>query len=103
MSALQRYPKFGTSGSHPRTKQALGERSSRMATTQSHQNFVPVKRLIIVIDLAGFTKAAQSAGDAKIVAFLQEYYAACEEVLNKKDGMVIKFMGDACLSIFPPE
>jgi class 3 adenylate cyclase len=74
-----------------------------MATTQSHQNFVPVKRLIMVIDLAGFTKAAQSAGDVKIVEFLQDYYAACEEVLNKKDGTVIKFMGDACLSMFAPE
>ena len=74
-----------------------------MATTQSHQNFVPVKRLIMVIDLAGFTRAAQSAGDVRIVAFLQDYYAACEEVLNKKDGTVIKFMGDACLGMFPPE
>src|SRR5438132_5385892 len=74
-----------------------------MATTQSHHNFVPVKRLIMVIDLAGFTRAAQSAGDVRIVAFLQDYYAACEEVLNKKDGTVIKFMGDACLGMFPPE
>ena len=74
-----------------------------MATTQAHQNFVPAKQLIMVIDLAGYTKAAQSAGDAKIVLFLQDYYAACEEVLSEKGGAVIKFMGDACLAVFPPD
>jgi len=65
--------------------------------------FVPVKRIIMLIDLAAFAKASQSAGDVKIVAFLQDYYAACDAVLNGKGGTIVKFMGDACLATFPPD
>ena len=64
---------------------------------------VPVKRIILLIDLAGFAKASQTADDSEIVEFLQDYYAACAEVLSPKGGTVVKFMGDACLATFLPE
>src|SRR5579862_9111652 len=65
--------------------------------------FVPTKRLIILIDLAGTTKAFQSEGDVKMATLLQQYYVDCETVLTEKGGTVIKFMGDACLAVFPPD
>jgi class 3 adenylate cyclase len=102
MSALPRYPKSGPAGVTPALNR-FKAKGVEVSKTQTHQSLVPVKLLIVVIDLAGFTKAAQSAGDVKIVAFLQDYYAACETALSEKGGTVIKFMGDACLSVFPPE
>src|SRR5712691_603913 len=97
MAALDRYPKMGPAGVTPASNQAIGKGVTTM------DKFVPVKRIILLIDLAGFAKASQTAGDAEIVAFLQDYYAACEEVLNGKDGTVVKFMGDACLATFQPD
>src|SRR5437867_1023081 len=77
----------GPAGVTPAFNQATGKGEPLM------DKFVPVKRIIMLIDLAGFAKASQSAGDAKIVEFLQDYYTACEEVLSAKGGTVVKFMG----------
>src|SRR5437867_12829 len=74
-----------------------------METKDPKQNFTLSKRIIVLIDLAGFAKASQSAGDLNIAAFLQDYYTACDEIMVRKGGTVIKFMGDACLATFPPE
>jgi len=60
------------------------------------------KRIIVVIDLAGFTKAFQTTADDKMVAFLHDYYGQCEKLLTPKGGDVIKFIGDACLAVFDP-
>lgn len=67
------------------------------------ESFVPTKRIIVLIDLAGCTKAFQSNDDAKMAAFLQDYYVACEKVLTEGGGTIIKFMGDACLAVFPAD
>jgi class 3 adenylate cyclase len=74
-----------------------------MDTKESAPQFVPTKRLIILIDLAGSTKAFQSEGDIKMAALFQQYYVDCETVLTEKGGTVVKFMGDACLAVFPPD
>jgi class 3 adenylate cyclase len=58
------------------------------------------KRIIVLVDLAGYAKAFQTEGDEKIVAFLQEFYAACEKVVTRRSGTIIKFIGDACLAVF---
>src|SRR5262245_51008889 len=58
------------------------------------------KRIIMLVDLAGFAKAFQTAGDEKMVAFLQEFYAACEKVVTRRGGTIVKFIGDACLAVF---
>jgi class 3 adenylate cyclase len=66
-------------------------------------SFVPTKRVIVVIDLAGYTKAVQSEGDLKAVKFLQGFYTECEKSISGRGGTIIKFMGDACLAIFPAD
>ena len=63
-------------------------------------SFEPTKRVIVLIDLAGCAKAFQREGDEKMVAFLQDYYVACEGAVTRRGGTVIKFMGDACLAVF---
>ena len=74
-----------------------------MDTKESGPEFVPTKRVIILIDLAGSSKAFQSHGDIKMASLFQQYYTDCETVLTGKGGTVIKFMGDACLATFPPD
>jgi class 3 adenylate cyclase len=54
----------------------------------------------MLVDLAGSAKAFQTEGDEKIAAFLQEFYAACEKVVTRRNGTIIKFIGDACLAVF---
>jgi class 3 adenylate cyclase len=71
-----------------------------MDPTVSRVSFHSVKRTIVVIDLAGYTKAFQSAGDEKMVDFVQDYYEACEKAITAQGGKIIKFIGDACLAVF---
>jgi class 3 adenylate cyclase len=66
-------------------------------------SFVPGKRIIVLANLAGCTKAFQSRSDEKMAAFIQEYYVVCDNTLTEAGGTIIKFMGDACLAVFPAE
>ena len=65
--------------------------------------FVPEKRIILLVDLAGATKAFQSQSDEKMAAFLQEFYDGCDKALTGGGGTIIKFMGSNCLAIFPAD
>ena len=58
------------------------------------------KRIIVLVDLAGFAKAFQTAGDERMVSYIQKFYAACEKVVTRRGGTIIKFIGDACLAVF---
>jgi class 3 adenylate cyclase len=59
-----------------------------------------MRRVIVVIDLAGYAKAFQARDDAHMAALLDEYYRWCEQVLVGAGGVILKFMGDGCLAIF---
>ena len=61
------------------------------------------KRVIVVYDLASFTRAAQGRDAIEVWAFLEDYYALCGDLIGGAGGRVVKFVGDACLAIFPPE
>ena len=74
-----------------------------MSTTDPHARFVPTKRIIAAIDLAGFARAFQRHDDAQMAALLEEYYALCDARLSAASGQIIKFMGDGCLAVFPAE
>ena len=60
-----------------------------------------VKRLIVLVDLAGYAKAFQSHTDEQMAALAQEYYVDCDRVFTENGGFIIKFIGDACLAVFP--
>ena len=62
--------------------------------------FQLTRRVIVLLDLAGFAKLFQTESDERMAGFLQNYYAACEEIVTRRGGTVIKFMGDACLATF---
>jgi len=66
-------------------------------------SFRPTRRIIVVLDLAGFAKSFQTQSDEKMAAFVHDYYVACEQAITRHGGEVIKFIGDACLAVFPTE
>src|SRR4026209_2093498 len=66
-------------------------------------SFQPTKRIIVLVDLAGYSKAFQTTPDEKMAAFLDDFYVACEETITSRNGQIIKFIGDACLSVFPAD
>lgn len=73
-----------------------------MDSKNPEEDFVPVKRVILLVDLAGAAKAMQSE-DVKMVRFIQDHYAVCDKVVSEKGGAIIKFMGDGCLAVFSAE
>jgi class 3 adenylate cyclase len=66
-------------------------------------SFHSTKRIVVVLDLAGFAKSFQTHSDEKMAAFVHDYYVACEQTITRRGGEVIKFIGDACLAVFAPE
>jgi adenylate cyclase len=61
------------------------------------------KRVVMAVELAGFTKAFQTRDDVEVARFVDEYYALCERVMTLKRGRIVKFMGDGCLVVFPAD
>jgi class 3 adenylate cyclase len=81
----------------------LQEIGAKMDTNDLPSNFQTTKRVIVLVDLAGYAKAFQSEGDDKMAAFIQNFYVECERVITKHEGVLIKFIGDACLAVFAPD
>ena len=61
----------------------------------------PLKRVVMTVELAGFTKAFQTKEDEAVARFVDEYYSLCQRVLGARRGRIVKFMGDGCLVVFP--
>ena len=74
-----------------------------METSDSVSDFATADRVIVLVDLAGYSKAFQAHGDLAMAAFTQQYYDACVRALTGHGGMVVKFIGDACLATFAPD
>lgn len=73
-----------------------------MAPDQVSPDYQAAKRVIMAVDLAGYTKAFQTRDDGAVARFVDEYYALCEGIVTRKQGTIVKFMGDGCLATFPP-
>ena len=56
--------------------------------------------VLAVIDLASFTRAAQTMPDRAIFDMLDQFYERTAEIVENDGGKVIKFMGDAALIVF---
>ena len=67
-------------------------------TDSSHPR--PGRRVLVLVDLAGYAKAFTQHDDATMAAFTQAYYGVCARVLEGAGGRIVKFVGDACLAVF---
>ena len=63
----------------------------------------PIRAVIWSSDLVGFTRIADTAAPDELVALLNDYAACLVEVIEAEDGLVLKFMGDGILAIFPDD
>ena len=59
--------------------------------------------LVALCDWTLFGSYARGATSAEVFARLDEFYLLAEEVVEAAGGLVIKFMGDAALVVYPDE
>ena len=59
--------------------------------------------LIAFIDLAGFARAAESLDDERLADQIDRYYERVGAHVARAGGLVVKWMGDGALIVFPPE
>ena len=73
------------------------------APNQAGGDYRQERRVVMTVDIAGYTKAFQTRDDEAVARFVDEYYQACDRFITGKQGQIIKFMGDGCLATFPAE
>ena len=61
------------------------------------------KLCLLVVDLAGYTRAVASLEALQVAEFLDAWYRECARAIRARGGRVVKYMGDACLAVFPEE
>jgi len=59
--------------------------------------------LVALCDWTLFTTYARSHSSAEVFSALDEFYLLTEDVIDAAGGVVLKFMGDAALVIFPED
>ncbi|MCX6470393.1 MAG: adenylate/guanylate cyclase domain-containing protein [Corynebacteriales bacterium] len=73
--------------------QAIG---ARRAPTEAPSEFVT----ILFTDLVGFSTWALAAGDDRVLTLLRQVNAATEEVVTRRNGRVVKSLGDGTMAVF---
>lgn len=63
----------------------------------------PMRAIIWVSDLRGFTDLSGRLTDANMIALLNAYFECLAGAVLKAGGEVLKFMGDGLLAVFPIE
>lgn len=60
-----------------------------------------ISLLISFFDLTNFAKMAKSKSDLDIFTFISEYYELIGEKVEAAGGIIVKFMGDGGIIVFP--
>ncbi len=55
---------------------------------------------VLFSDVRGFTSMSEKTEPEKVVKILNEYFNTATKIIQKHDGMVDKFIGDAVMAIF---
>jgi adenylate cyclase len=63
----------------------------------------PIRAIVWVSDLRGFTDLSGRLGDANMIALLNAYFECLAGAVLEAGGEVLKFMGDGLLAVFPFE
>ena len=61
------------------------------------------RRVIVVMDLAGFTRAVSALGATELAELVHDFYDVAGSTVEAHGGVVVKFVGDGCLALFGDE
>ena len=59
-----------------------------------------VTATVVFVDLAGFTSMTEALEPRMVVEILNDYFSEVTEIIEKNDGVITQFQGDAVLAIF---
>jgi class 3 adenylate cyclase len=62
-----------------------------------------IEALICFADIVGFAPIAESMDEAELIALLKNVYQTAADTIGASPGMIVKYIGDAMLAIFPDE
>jgi class 3 adenylate cyclase len=61
---------------------------------------IEARRVILVADLAGFTRAVGPLDTTALAELVHRFYTAAATRVEDHGGRVVKFIGDGCLALF---
>jgi adenylate cyclase len=65
--------------------------------------FQETKLVLFSADLAGYARATAHMEALAVATFLDDWYRRCGDVIARRGGRIIKFMGDGCFATFPED
>ncbi len=78
----------------------LAEQVASRGDTQSEMGGVKCEVAVLFVDLVGSTKLAATLEPDELVTMLNEFFAVVVDVIERHQGLINKFEGDAALAIF---
>lgn len=67
----------------------------------SHGDAVRKQMAVLFLDIRGFTEMSERLGSEGTFSFLNEFHGGLEPIIQKHDGFIDKFIGDAIMALFP--
>jgi class 3 adenylate cyclase len=72
-----------------------------MATSgKSPRNFTERKRVLLMVDLAGTSRAVARFEALQLAELINTFFAACGRAVTSHGGRIVSFLGDGCLAVF---
>jgi class 3 adenylate cyclase len=62
-----------------------------------------LRRVLLFADLTGYMRAGSQLDALQLAEALARLYASWQRSVTDSGGRVVKFMGDACLAVFPED
>ena len=75
---------------------------STLETRAPGARFEERRLVIVLVDLAGFTRAVAQLSVLEIAGIIDSFYGLCGDRVPEYGGHIVKFVGDGCLAVFEP-
>jgi adenylate cyclase len=73
------------------------------AFTRALDSPIQANALVAMCDCSRFMQSSKGRSSAELFADLNDFYLLTEDAIQAAGGLVVKFMGDAALVVFPEE
>lgn len=78
----------------------MAETSARSAPSP---RFTERKLVLLVVDLAGTSRAVADFDAVRLAEFTSAFFAICAEAVSAHGGRVVKYLGDGCFAVYPED